>query len=74
MEEKEVFDKVVCTGCGDDFLRKSYGNSPNGRRKYYFDDKKNAPKGKRCPKCVRKAHREYMRQYRSSKKDLAQAI
>jgi hypothetical protein len=69
--EDQGFDMIKCTGCSAEKPRRSYGESPNGRRKYYLDDKLNTWKGKRCPKCVRRAHTEYMKSYRKRVKSLA---
>jgi hypothetical protein len=69
----EGYDIIKCSFCSKEQSRRSYGESPNGRRKYYLDDKLNTWKGRRCPTCVRRAHTEYMKLYRKKLKSSSQA-
>jgi hypothetical protein len=66
--EKQGYDLVECNLCGEYCYRIAIGVSPNKRRKYYQDEKKRAWRGKTCPSCSTKAHTQYMRKHRQSKK------
>lgn len=71
MSENETplpFDKVTCSKCQNIKQRRSCGESPNGRRRYYQDEKGRAWRGKTCPDCATKEHTEYMRKYRQKNK------
>lgn len=61
----EGYDAIECSQCMEFKWRKYYGESPNGKRKYYQDEKKRSWRGKICPDCSRKNHTKYMKKYRS---------
>lgn len=62
------YSYVECSKCGEFAFRKATGVSPNRRRKYYYNEKGEAWRGKKCPACARKEHTEYMRVHRAAKK------
>ena len=64
----EGFDPIECNRCMNFSWRKEIGASPNGRRKYYQDEKGKAWRGKICPSCASKDHTNYMREYRRKKR------
>ena len=64
---EQGFSSVECSSCYGFFWRKQIGESPNGRRKYYQDERRRAWRGKTCPDCSKKAHTNYMRKYRAKK-------
>ncbi len=62
-----MLDNIKCCKCGQVKLRKTVGQSPNGKRKYRQDENGKPWNGNVCPSCYMASHKKYMRVWRGAK-------